>query len=79
MLYEVVYHREGDILRQRIRQILLARDVIDVHTPTGEILAHEMVVDLYVLGTSVDGWVLREEDRAMVIHTHGRRRTHVVP
>ena len=76
---EVLQHREGDIFGQRIGKVLLTGDIVDFHTPTGSILAHKVVVDLYMLRSSVDGWVLREEDRAMIVNVHGRRRTHVVP
>ena len=76
---EVLQSREGDVLRQSVGDVLVRPNVVEIQTPTGDVLANEVVLDFYMLGASVDGGVLCEEDRTLVVDTQRRRKRHVIP
>ena len=58
LMNEVLQSREGDVLRQSVGDVLVRPNVVEIQTPTGDVLANEVVLDFYMLGASVDGGVL---------------------
>ena len=79
LMNEVLQSREGDVLRQSVGDVLVRPNVVEIQTPTGDVLANEVVLDFYMLGASVDGGVLCEEDSTLVVDTQRRRMRHVIP
>ena len=68
----------GTFLGQGISKLVLGSDVEYFHTTKLDLLANVVVLNFYVLRSTVNNWIDGQEDRSLVVQTQGSRSSHIV-
>ena len=75
---KTLHDGDGNVLGQGIIKLVLGSDVEYFHTTELNLLANVVVLNLYVLRSTVNNWIDGQEDRFLVVQTQGSRSSHVV-